>query len=290
MNESIILNKSALTRKRWATIGRYFILLLSSFILLLPFFSLLMTAFKSNQQVITDPGSFWPAPVEWGNFGVTFSKFNFLRYAFNSSHIAVITVIGVCISSSLVAYAFARFQIRESGIIFSVMLASIMVPAQVIQIPMYSLYNTLGWIGTYIPFWIPPFLGGGIVNVFLIRQFILGLSGSLFESAEIDGASELRKFTSIALPLSRPVIFTVAIFTFTGSWNDFFTPLVYLNKEHLRTLALGVYFVYTSKEAGSVLWNILSAANIVMIIPIVALFFLAQKYFIEGINVSGIKG
>ena len=194
-------------------------------------------------------------------------------------------------TSALVAYAFSRFDFKYKGIIFAVMLSTIMIPGQILQIPLYEMYRGMGWINTYKPMIIPAFLGGGITNVFLIRQFFNSLPKSIFESAQIDGAGEFRIFATIAVPLSKAIIFTVAIFSFTASWNDFYSPLLYINDDKKYTLAYGLYIFFDKFKVGSYkAWNIICAANLVVIVPIIVLYFFAQRYFMEGITLGGVKG
>mgnify|MGYP000942363567 FL=1 len=162
------------------------------------------------------------------------------------------------------------------------MLSTIMIPGQILQIPLYEMYRGMGWINTYKPMIIPAFLGGGITNVFLIRQFFNSLPKSIFESAQIDGAGEFRIFATIAVPLSKAIIFTVAIFSFTASWNDFYSPLLYINDDKKYTLAYGLYIFFDKFKVGSYkAWNIICAANLVVIVPIIVLYFFAQRYFVH---------
>lgn len=285
-----IAKKHYTRRQIRAAIGKYTILIVLTVILILPFAVLFFTSFKSSQQIIEAPLSLLPWEWHFENYARAFSQLNFFLLTFNSLHIVFFSIIGTLLSSSLVAYAFVNFKVRETPIIFSVMLSSIMIPAQVVQIPMYELYRSFEWINTFIPFWIPPFLGGGIANVFLIMQFMRSVPAALSEAAEIDGASSFRVFWQIIIPLCKPILFTVGIFTFIGCWNDFFSPLLYLTNEENFTLALGLYHVYNSNINGSKPWNLVSAANIVTMIPIILIYFFMQRYFVEGITLGSVKG
>jgi multiple sugar transport system permease protein len=211
--------------------------------------------------------------------------------------IAAVSIIGIVLSSSFVAYGFTRFgYLRAASVFFSVLMATMFIPGQVLQIPIYEIYYRIGWLDTFWPFLIPPFLGGGIVNVFLVKQFMRGIPSSLFEAGELDGASELRMFAVIALPLQIPVMLTIAIFTFIGSWNDFFGPLIYLSSSKNYTLALLIYTFmcdpakYTGGGFARTPWNLVSALSMISMVPIFVIYAFAQKYFMEGIALTGVKG
>ena len=279
-------------KKTYSYVALHIGLILFSFILLLPFVSLLSTSFKTFEEALANPAKLIPNSLNFENYKKVITEQNYFSGFFTSLQIAMISSIGTVFSASLVAYAFARFDVREKNVIFSILMMSAMIPGQVLQISMYEMYVNIGWMNTYLPFWIPPFLGGGIMNVFLIRQFFMGMPKVIYEAAEIDGASEFKQYTTIALRLSIPVLLTVFIMTFTGSWNDFMSPLLYLNNmpDNKLPLALLMYNMYDRLKIGdNKCWNIISAGNILMMLPIVLLFFGTQKYFIEGINVSGIK-
>ncbi|MGN1100216.1 MAG: carbohydrate ABC transporter permease, partial [Christensenellales bacterium] len=230
-------------------------------------------------------------PFSFDAYAKVFSDFPFFRYLGNSMFICVMCIIGVPITSSMAAYAFSHFKVKHKKYIFGVMFAMIMVPGTVLQIPVFELFRALGWINTYYPFIIPAFLGGGITNVFLVRQFMNSLPPSLFEAAEIDGANELVIFGKIAVPLSAPIIITVMVFTFCGCWNDFFSPLLYLTDEKLYTLGYGLYIFISQCKIGTLTaWNVICAASVLVMIPMFLVYAFAQKYFTEGITVSGVKG
>ena len=269
----------------------YVVLILASVILIIPFLSLLSTSFKTFEDAVTNMGSLWPEQFTFDNYIRVVDEQGYLRGLWNSIHISVIATVGTVLSSSCVAYAFARFDVREKEAIFSFLLMSVMIPGQVLQSSMYALYVPIGWIDTFLPFWIPPFLGGGIMNVFLIRQFFRGIPKTLFEAAELDGANEFRMYFTLAMRMSVPILLAVAIFTFTGSWNDFMGPLLYLRgSDEKKPLALVMYQMYDLLKIGDTKqWNIISAGNVLTMLPIIILFFCCQKYFIEGISVSGIK-
>lgn len=267
------------------------ILLISTCQVLLPIVTMVMTSLKTFEDVQMNPASLIPKEFTLKNYVTVFTEFPFTQYLINTLFITITSTIGITLTSALVAYAFARFDFKYKGIIFAVMLSTIMIPGQILQIPLYEMYRGMGWINTYNPMIIPAFLGGGITNVFLIRQFFNSLPKSIFESAQIDGAGEFRIFATIAVPLSKAIIFTVAIFSFTASWNDFYSPLLYINDDKKYTLAYGLYIFFDKFKVGSYkAWNIICAANLVVIVPIIVLYFFAQRYFVEGITLGGVKG
>lgn len=267
------------------------ILVISTCLVLLPIVTMVMTSLKTFEDVQMDPASLIPKEFTLKNYVTVFTEFPFTQYLINTLFITITSTIGITLTSALVAYAFSRFDFKYKGIIFAVMLSTIMIPGQILQIPLYEMYRGMGWINTYKPMIIPAFLGGGITNVFLIRQFFNSLPKSIFESAQIDGAGEFRIFATIAVPLSKAIIFTVAIFSFTASWNDFYSPLLYINDDKKYTLAYGLYIFFDKFKVGSYkAWNIICAANLVVIVPIIVLYFFAQRYFVEGITLGGVKG
>jgi multiple sugar transport system permease protein len=212
---------------------------------------------------------------------------SFWIFLANTLTICVLSVIGSVLSNAVVAYGFARLKWPGRDWFFALTLATMMIPAPVLMVPLYTVFRALGWIGTLQPLWVPAFFGGAF-NIFLMRQFFLTIPEELTEAARIDGCSEWAIFWRIVLPLSKPVLAVVALFTFLAGWNDFIGPLLYLTHPHTFTLALALQS-YSSRHNG-VQWNYLMAASAVVILPIVVLFFLTQKTFIRGIATTGIKG
>lgn len=269
----------------------YVFLILLAICFVLPFLALISTSFKTFEDAVTNMTSLIPKSFTFDNYKRAFTEQGILLGLWNSVIISVVSTVGTVLSASLVAYAFARFDVKEKEFIFSILMASTMIPGQVLQISMFALYNDIGWMNTLLPFLIPPFLGGGIMNVFLMRQFMRSIPKALFEAAEIDGASEFRMYATIAMRISVPILITVGIFTFTGAWNDFMGPLVYLNgAEGKKPLALVMYQMYNTAKIGDMKqWNLISASSVITVLPLIAVFFACQKYFIEGVSVSGIK-
>ena len=228
-----------------------------------------------------------PAP-RWGNFRGAIQAMKFFpMYLKNTLVLCVLTVIGTVASSSLAAYGFSRIQWRGRDKLFLVALATMMVPFPVTMVPLYSLFRSLGWIGTLKPLWVGSFFAGAF-NVFLLRQFFMTIPKDLSEAARIDGCSEFRIFWQVILPLCRPALMVVGLFQFMYTWNDFMGPLIYLTNQEDFTLALGLQF-FQSQQGGTE-WHYLMAASTLVALPIIILFFFTQKTFIEGISMTGIKG
>jgi multiple sugar transport system permease protein len=224
----------------------------------------------------------------WANFANAIRAMRmFPTYLKNTLILCLLTVLGTVVSSALAAYGFSRIEWRGRDKLFAVALATMMVPFPVTMVPMYSLYRWLGWIGTMKPLWVGSFFAGAF-NVFLLRQFFMGLPKDLSEAARIDGCSEFRIFWQIILPLCRPALMVVGLFQFMYTWNDFMGPLIYLTDQKDFTLALGLQS-FQSQHGGTE-WHYLMAASTLVALPIIVLFFFTQKTFIEGISMTGIKG
>lgn len=215
------------------------------------------------------------------------SDVSFWTFLGNTLTVCLLGVTGSVLSNAIVAYGFARLKWPGRDWLFALTLATMMIPGPVLMVPLYTIFKSLGWVGTLLPLWVPAFFGSAF-NIFLMRQFFLTIPEELTEAARIDGCSEWAIFWRIILPLSKPVLAVVALFSFLGGWNDFMGPLIYLTRKHTFTLALALQS-YQSQHNG-VQWNYLMAASVVVILPIVVLFFLTQKTFIRGIATTGIKG
>lgn len=211
----------------------------------------------------------------------------FLTYLSNTLLVALLSVIGAVSSSSLVAYGLSRIQWRGRTALFNITLATLMIPFPVLMVPLYGVFRSLGWIGTLLPLWVPSFFGGAF-NIFLLRQFFLTIPSELSDAARIDGCSEFGIFWRVILPLARPALSVVALFTFLGAWNDFLGPLIFLTDPRTFTMALGLQ-QYQSQMGGSE-WHLLMAASALLVMPIILLFFFAQKTFIQGISTTGMGG
>jgi multiple sugar transport system permease protein len=222
------------------------------------------------------------------NFPEALTMLPFARFFLNTLIIVVLTVFGATFSAALCAYGFARLRFRGREPLFVILLATMMIPGQVTMIPIYILFKELGWINTFLPLIVPAWFGGGAFSIFLLRQFFRSIPFEMEEAARIDGSGPLATWWRIILPLSFPAMATVSIFTFMGAWNDFMGPLIYLNDTELFTLALGLSLF--RGQYGVDTPHLMMAATLVVLIPILVLFFVAQKYFIQGIVVSGVKG
>jgi ABC-type glycerol-3-phosphate transport system permease component len=265
----------------WGLLG------VGALLMMLPFLWLLSSSLKTSSQLWLMPPKWIPDPVRWQNYADAMTTLPFGRYTLNTLIITIPVVIGTLISASLCGYGFARIEFPGRDLFFWFFLATMMLPSIVTMIPVFILFSRLGWIDTFKPLIIPPILGGGAFNVFLFRQFFLTIPNELSDAARIDGCSEFSIYSRIILPLSRPIMITVAIFTFLATWNDFMGPLIYLNSESKKTIALGLA---SFQGLYSTNWELLMAASLVMTLPTIILFFLAQRYFIEGIVMTGLKG
>jgi multiple sugar transport system permease protein len=263
----------------------YLLLIGTSICFLIPFAWLIISAFKASDEIFVYPPVWWPEHWEWDNFYKALTTLPFGRYALNSLLIAGLNVIGNVVSCSLVAYGFARFRFPGRRILFMVLLATLMVPNQVLLVPQFVLFHQLGWNNTFLPLTVPAFFGSAFY-VFLLRQFFLTLPPELEEAAKIDGAGSLRTFLTIVLPQVKPALTAVAIFSFQGAWNDFLQPLIYLNDPNKFTLQLGLAQFQGTYHTE---WNLIMAATVVVMLPMLIIFFLAQRYFIEGITMTGMK-
>ena len=263
------------------------LLLVFGTIFILPFAWMVSTSLKPLNETMVLPPQWLPSHPQWKNYPEAMEAMgSFWLYARNSLLLAILTVVGTVISSALVAYGFSRIEWRGRDNLFLLLLATMMIPFPVIMVPVYTLFRELGWIGTFKPLWIPAFLGGAF-NVFLLRQFFLGIPRDLTEAARIDGCSEFRIFWQIILPLAKPALFTVGLFQFMATWNDFLGPLVFLVRQDQFTLALGLQN-YQSMFGGTS-WHYLMAASTLVVLPVIVLFFLTQRTFIRGISTTGFK-
>jgi multiple sugar transport system permease protein len=256
-------------------------------VLLLPFAWMVSTSLKGNEAVFAIPPQWIPETLRWANYAEVFERMPFLLYLRNTAVITAFTIFGTVLTASMVAYAFACLRWPGRDALFLFVVATMMLPLQVIMIPLFVLFKEFGWLNTYKPLIVPAFLGGGAFNIFVLRQFFLGIPRELFEAARMDGASEWRIYWSVALPLARPALVTVALLTFMFAWNDFLGPLIYLSDQSKNTLALGLA-LFTGQHQTD--WGVLMAASILMMVPAIALFFFFQRYFIQGFTMSGLKG
>jgi multiple sugar transport system permease protein len=267
-------------------IATYVTLIVLGALYLLPLLWMIATSMKTGPQAIANPPTVIPSPIVWANYPRALTQIDFPLALRNSLVYAVPAVVGTVFSCSLVAYGFARINWPGRDLLFIVLLATMMLPGQVTFIPLYVIYAKLGWIGTFLPLLVPTFLGNPFF-IFLLRQFFRGIPEELSSAARIDGASELQILLRVILPLSGPALITVALFTFIDKWGDFFGPIVYLNNADLYPLSVAVQTFQSSHKTD---WPLSMAASVVISAPLVILYFLAQRKFIEGITLTGIKG
>jgi multiple sugar transport system permease protein len=225
--------------------------------------------------------------VRWENYSEALTSSPFHLYLFNTLTIILFNEAGILLTASMAAYAFARLRFRGRDFVFSVLLATMMLPWAVTMIPRYILFKQLGWLDTFLPLIVPEWFGGGAFNIFLLRQFFRTIPRDFTDAARIDGAGEFGIYWRVVLPLIKPALTAVAIFTFLANWNDFMAPLIYLTSPEKYTLSLGLA---AFKDLYTTQWHYLMAASTATIIPVLILFFAAQRYFIQGIVMSGIKG
>lgn len=281
------------TRKLTSTALTHIALVALSIIFIMPLLWMFSTSLKPITETLTSPPKWISSEVLWSNYPDAI-KFNseqlgyipFLVYARNTVIVTVLTIVGSVLSNALVAYSFARLRWPGRDAFFGVTLATMMIPFPVIMVPTFALFRWLGWVGTFKPLWVPAFFASAF-SIFLLRQFFRTIPMELSEAAKLDGCSEFRIFTDVIVPLAKPALTVVALFTFMGSWNDFLGPLIYLVDQNTFTLSLGLSAYQT--QHGGTPWNLLMAATLLVILPVLLVFFFAQKVFIQGIATSGLK-
>jgi multiple sugar transport system permease protein len=278
---------SSRRNKRWGRALVWFLLCAGAILMTLPFLWMVSTSLKVESQIWLFPPQWIPNPVRWQNYIEALTILPFGRYALNTMLITVLTTVGVVLSASLCAYGFARMQFPGRDLVFMIVLSAIMIPYAVLLIPQYIMFRSFGWLDTYLPLWVPPWFGGGVFNIFLLRQFFRTIPTELSDAARIDGSSELGIYWRVIMPLAGPALATVGIFTVLNTWNDFLAPLVYISSPDKFTLALGLA---QFRGLMSTQWHYLMAASTTVIVPTLILFVLAQRYFIQGIALTGLKG
>jgi multiple sugar transport system permease protein len=303
-------------RKACRAAAVYFLLVAFGVVFVGPFAWLVLTSLKSDSEVLTSPPVWIPAKPQWDNFPKAFLwgyepavpsdatlgesvgalkeavaqgralNIPFVRYTLNTVWITAWCILGTLISCSLTAYGFARLKWPGRDALFFLLLSTMMLPGLVTLIPVLVLFKQIGWVGTILPLTVPSFFGGAFY-IFLLRQFFMTIPMDLSEAAVIDGCSELGIYRRVVLPLAKPALAIVALFTFVSVWNDFLNPLIYLSRESQYTLSLGLQMFLGQHSAE---WQKLMAASAIMISPVIFIFFLAQRTFIEGISLTGLKG
>lgn len=281
-------------RSVFASIIVYSLLLAGAAIAFLPFAWMLLTSLKTFTEVNQIPIKLLPQSFQWENYETALKQMSFLKFMWNTVTITIISIVGTVISCSLTAYAFARYRFPGKGILFGVVLGTMMIPGQITSIPLFIQFQKFGWIDTYLPLTVPLFFATTSFGVFLLRQFFMTIPKELTEAARLDGCGEFKIFQSIVLPLVLPALTSLAVFVFLWSWNDLFNPVLYLQSIEKFTLSQGLTILTLSQSreagpAGLIPWQLTSAAMVIVTLPSVLVYFFAQKQFVEGIALTGIK-
>lgn len=287
--DEVILAVDSPERRR--SIGRelpwHVVLSAIGLLLLAPLVWLVSTSFKEPSAIFILPPQWIPQPFRWQNYPEALTAQPFLRFFLNTLMITVLATLGTVITASMAAFAFARLRFPARGLLFGLVISTLMLPSIVTLIPTFILFRYLRWIDTFLPLIVPFWFGGGAFNIFLMRQFFLTIPLELDEAARIDGANSYRIYAQIAIPLAKPAVATVVIFSIIAHWNEFVLPLIYLHSTEKWTMAIGLQGF---SDLYSTQWHWLMAASTVMVLPLIILFFSAQRYYLEGIQMSGIAG
>ncbi|MBI5667851.1 MAG: carbohydrate ABC transporter permease [Chloroflexi bacterium] len=267
----------------------YAILLAASLFFLFPMAWMAGTSLKTIEEVGQPQLNLLPANPQWDNYAKLLREETFYRAYTNSVFVVTLVLVGTVTSIALVAYTFSRLEWKGRGIVFALMMGTLMLPAQATLVPQYVLFHNLGWIRTFNPITIPGFFAGGAALVFLVRQFMLSIPRELDEAAMIDGANPLQIWWYVIMPLSRPAIATITVFLFVGQWNNLINPLIYLQRAELFTMPIYVAQKNNLQES-PIPWQDIMAASVLFVIPVLVVFILTQRYFVEGITMTGTKG
>ncbi len=269
-----------------SVVAIYALLLLGAVMVFFPFAWTISTSLKTEQQTLAYPPTWVPDPVQWENYPNALTARPFGRYYVNTTIVTVLSVIGQVASSAVVAYGFARFRFPGRGLLFLIVLSTLMIPFHMLIIPRFILFKYLGWLDTFAPLIVPNFFGGAF-SIFLLRQYFMTIPPDLDEAAKMDGASALQIFLRITLPLARPALGAVAVFEFVSTWNDFLGPLIYLSSDRNYTVSIGLAAFRNDYFTA---WHLFMAASAVAMLAPLVVFFLAQKYFISGVALTGSGG
>jgi len=241
---------------------------------------------KQTQMIDSWAQVFLPNPIRWKNYPDALEYVNLISCFKNSIHVTILTIIGTIVSCTLVAYSFARLRWPGRNALFMILISTMMLPSQVTMVPVFLIYAKIGWVNTLRPLWFGSFFGTAFF-IFLLRQFFMTIPKEIEEAARIDGCGYLRTLLQILIPLIKPALLSVIIFQFMWTWNDFLGPLIYVQSRNLMTLTLGLQ-AFTYAHAGQ--WHYLMAASFMMTLPVIIVFFCLQRYFIQGVTLTGIKG
>ena len=280
--QSVEKQRRPLTIQEWLITG---IVWAVAALFLIPVVWMVLSSLKPDYQIFAMPPIIFPQPPRWANYREALTYVPFGRYTVNTAIISLFIIIGHIVSCTVVAYGFARLRAPGRDTLFVVVLATMMLPYPVTMVPLYVLFNEIGWVNTFLPLVVPAFFGNAFY-IFLLRQFFLNIPRNIEDAARIDGASVVEIIRYIIFPLSLPAMATVGILTFQFAWNDFLAPLIYLHDQQLYTVSLGLSFFRSSFQVS---WAYLMAASLVTMLPVLIVFFVAQNYFIEGISLSRVQ-
>lgn len=290
--ETTKLNRSRLRRdwsKHLQTVLLYAALIGGSLFFLFPLAWMVGTSLKTIEEVGRSQLNLFPADPQWANYDKLFNDDSFYRAYFNSTFIVSVVLLGTITSVSLVAFSFSRLEWKGRGVVFALMMSTLMLPYQATLVPQYVMFDKLEWIRTFNPITIPGFFAGGAALIFLLRQFMMSLPKELDEAAMIDGANPVQIWWFVIMPLSRPAIATISVFLFVGQWNNLMMPLIYLQKPALYTMPVYVAQKLNLQET-PLPWQDVMAASVSFVVPVLIVFIFTQRYFIEGISTTGTKG
>jgi len=286
---NLVMTSEEASRRRalWRELPWHILLSGFGVILLAPLAWLVSTSLKEPSDIFILPPQWIPDPIRWQNYPEALQAQPFLRFFLNTVTITALATLGTVLTASMAAFAFARLRFPLRAFWFSVVISTLMLPSIVTLIPTFILFRNLHWIDTFLPLIVPYWFGGGAFNIFLLRQFFMTIPLELDEAARMDGASSYRIYGQIILPLAKPALATVTIFAIIAHWNEFVLPLIYLHSTEKWTMAIGLQGF---RDLYSTQWHWLMAASTVMVLPLILLFFSAQRYYLEGIQMSGIAG
>ncbi len=277
-------------KRKTGKLIQYVVLVIGGFVILYPLIWMFLASFKDNQEILTGTTLF-PRHFSLEGYRLGWKdnwQYGFRVFMKNSFFLVIPTVLFSMVSTTLVGYGFARFRFPGHKLLFAIMLSTLMLPNTVLIIPRYMLFHRFGWINTYLPFWIPALFATTPFHIFMVYQFIRGLPAELDEAAKIDGCGPFRILVNILVPLLKPVIFSVAVFQFIWNWNDFFNVFIMISGVEKYTLSLGLRMMMDTDAASA--WNQILAMSVVSLLPCTLFYFAMQKYFVEGIATTGLKG
>jgi ABC-type glycerol-3-phosphate transport system permease component len=281
----------AATRKRLGRISFYVFTIVLSLMFLFPFIWTVSSSLKTSADVVSYPPRLFPRSIQWQNYPTAWNTVEFGPFFKNSLIVTGLSLIGSTATGLVVAYGFARFRFPGRDALFALCLSTLILPPEVTTIPLFMVFRSYGWLDTLKPLWVPSFFGGGAFTIFLLRQFILTLPYELDEAATIDGAGKLRILFDVIVPNAKPALAAAAVFSFISHWNEFFQALIFLNSRENFTIPLGLYTLRTyAGDPGEPKDHLLMAGSVIATMPIVVVFFAAQRYFVQGIVMSGLKG